>query len=203
MELVLSGKSGIPAAELVHPDDADRFIGAVQHIYRLYMAQAISANMRQNFSTPVDSKRELSIARLDVGPKVLNATLFDPTRMRLVQNKISTIILEVLIGLVLVLSIAAYSTVRLNNILPHNPCSIAGVMSLLDGSRFCDLLYDNSVFRSRKERERLLRTWRYSLGWWDLNGRLLKNGKPIDEGPRFGVDIDSMEPSRRDSTGEM
>ena len=180
-EIVLSGIDGIPPAELVHNADADRLVDAVQHVYRLYMAQAINANMRQNLTTSSQTKRARATDSERIGSRELNATLIDPTRTRVVQNNVSAIVLESLLGLILVLSIAAYSTTRLNGILPHNPCSIAGVMSLLADSRLCGsnygLLRDVGQLRNDKEKVKVFRAWRYSLGWWDADGKLIEKGE--------------------------
>lgn len=202
-QLILSGTSAIPPDELIHPADADRLIVAVQHIYRLYMAQAINANMRQNFSRSTadhDKRAQSSTASVEAGPKVLNAVFLDPTRMRLVQNRASAIVLEGLLGAILVLSVAAYSTTKIRGVLPHNPCSIAGVMSLLAGSQLTRLLPGDAEFWSEKRREEVFRHWRYRLGWWDGNGRVVgrAKGRGEDQGMRFGIDVDITEVGREE-----
>jgi hypothetical protein len=195
-QIILFGTRGIPVQELMHPSNADRLIEAVQHIYRLYMAQAISANMRQNFSAAADASHSRSrmVARDGTGPIPLTATFLDPTRMRVVQNRPSAIVLEVLLVLILVLTVAAYGTTRLSGILPHNPCSIAGVMSLFAGSRLCDrkagLLPDGAELWTEKEREEEFERWSFHLGWWggDGDGEDWQRG---EEGAmRFGIDVE-------------
>ena len=198
-QLVLSGTRGIPAAELIHPADSDKAISAVQHIYRLWIAQAINANMRQNFSSFTND-----VFKRASPPKLQQATLLDPTRTRLVQNRTSAIVLEVLLGLILVFAAAAYATTKLQGVLPVNPCSIAGVMSLLVGSRLCADLANDAGIESEKGRQQMYKARRYGLGWWDREGRLVstssrrKEDAGSDEAGegnrirelRFGVDID-------------
>jgi hypothetical protein len=47
IETILFGTEAIPANELIGPRNAERFVQAVQHTYRKYMAQVINLNMRE------------------------------------------------------------------------------------------------------------------------------------------------------------
>lgn len=55
--------------------------------------------------------------------------------MRVKQNEVSKILLQVLLGVLILFVVAAYPTTRVRNVLPHNPCTIAGTMNLLAGSQ--------------------------------------------------------------------
>jgi hypothetical protein len=193
-QIVLSGTSGIPVEELIHTGDSSRLIDAVQHVYRRYMAQAINSNMRKNLDENRLKSRQSDPTST---PNTLPATIIDPTRTRLVQNKTSTIILEVLLGLILLLSIGAYSTIDMKHLLPWNPCSVAGMAGLLVGSRMWGLLRDTD---DSVEREKMMKKCRFSMGWWN-DGKVLQLGMrtrgdddrtgPI--GQRFGIDIDDLD----------
>ncbi|KAJ9612869.1 hypothetical protein H2200_002810 [Cladophialophora chaetospira] len=206
-QLIISGTSGIPVQELVHAENAERLVDAFQHIYRTYMAQAISTNMRQNFAATNNNTKRRSVSTdttsNEASPQSLRGALVDPTRLRVFQNRPSMIVLEVLLGLILILTIAAYSTIKLSGILPHNPCPIAGTMSLLAGSRLCDdedggFLPQDADPRTSRQRDAVLRKWRYSLGWWEEDSKGdrrwvggLTTGDDLMGKRRFGIDVDT------------
>ena len=115
--------------------DVDRFVSnrtlaimGISHTYRLYMAQVFNAMLRE----PVTTSN--SLHRRQQSDLNLRTTM---TTSRLVQDKLSTILLQVLCGLSSILIMVAYVLTKMRNVLPCNPCSIAGTMSLLAGSDLC------------------------------------------------------------------
>jgi len=60
--------------------------------------------------------------------------------------------------------------------LPHNPCTIAGRMSYLAGSRFVETL-DTSASDKKMSRWSQDHDIRLRMGWWQDGHVLLNNGK--------------------------
>jgi hypothetical protein len=121
-------------------------------------------------------KRQESIVRAQVLKKysrlAANGTLDDkpisgnltmPKSLRVHQDKVSTRVLEVMLGLVLVFSILGSVLMNTDHVLPKNPMSIAAVGSLLADSNFLHLC----SFTERNPNYELLRDRRVHLGWLD------------------------------------
>lgn len=111
---------------------SDRKLGVmgINHLYRQYMAQVINSLMRKSNN---DTNTAL---------RTRQATLSNPlrttiTRARLVQDNTVKTILHSLLALSALLILAGYLLTKTRNVLPCNPCSIAGTMSLLAGSDLC------------------------------------------------------------------
>jgi hypothetical protein len=143
-------------------------LDASDHLYRLLMAQAINMSSR--------------LLNQNANNTILG-TIVDPSQLRLEQSFISTRILEALIALMFICAAITIVMMDTREVLPKNPCSIAGAASLLAGSEMLNpeiippgsewfddrTLIDQGVFRG------LL----FSLGWWGGKGRE----------QRFGIDV--------------
>ncbi|PYI19440.1 hypothetical protein BO99DRAFT_458912 [Aspergillus violaceofuscus CBS 115571] len=143
---------------------------ATQHLYRVLMAQGLNGNSRIS-STNATAKRYYP------------GTLIQPNRVRLMQNGPSTRILEgCLAAMALAVLVACYF-LQTKEVIPVNPCSIAGAASLLAGSDLVrsDVLPAGSEWCGDREllRRRVFAGWVFGLGWWD--------------GGRFGVDVGRAE----------
>ena len=114
---------------------------ALSLFYMRYMAQAISLNMRESASSSSFSltKRQSSSSSDTLGQ--LHTTISTP---RLIQNNGPKLALQILLGLTSALTAAAWATSKFRKVLPCNPCSIAGGMSLLAGSDLCHSVDDGS-----------------------------------------------------------
>ena len=108
-----------------HSSNRSAALHLITHTYRVYMAQAINSLFRENLS--LKSRQQTTI------PDV-HTTILKP---RLVQDKPSKFILQILLALSSICITIAYFLCKIRNILPVNPCSIAGQMSLLAGSDLC------------------------------------------------------------------
>ncbi|KAI4861106.1 hypothetical protein F4820DRAFT_81300 [Hypoxylon rubiginosum] len=75
------------------------------------------------------------------------------TRTRLVQDAISTRILEGLLTAILVLSLLSWYAMPNTKLLPRDPCSIASVVALLADGNILDMLPPNAQTMSNKELE--------------------------------------------------
>ncbi|KAF4553977.1 Hypothetical protein D9617_5g068520 [Elsinoe fawcettii] len=111
----------------------------------------------------------------------LKVSILDQAEYRVVQSRISTRILQSLLGVMALCAVIAWSCTRSNKVLTKNPQSIAAVASLLvDSSMVKDIpvgaesmsndeLKANGVFEGRT----------FSIGWWG-QGNARRFG--IDEG---------------------
>jgi len=132
--MILYGVDGVPAEELLGPENVDKLKNATQHAYALYMAQAISLNMLQSIFTSNRSDSSTRAIGNENTAVAFNATVIDSVEQRLVQNKISNIFLQIILGSMALCCIFAYISIGRAGVLTKNPASIAGVMSLLADS---------------------------------------------------------------------
>lgn len=108
------------------------------------------------------------------------------TEQRPVQSPISTRVLEGLLLLMWICAITTMLLVRTRRILHRNPCTIAGMASLLAGSELLSVIppgsewCDNAELRKRGVFDSHL----FSLGWWGTKG-----GDRGHVGPRWGIDV--------------
>ncbi|KAI5250115.1 hypothetical protein E4T42_04981 [Aureobasidium subglaciale] len=121
LDTIIEGKSGVRVTDLVDQGNTSRdlLIKSSQRLYGDYMAQAFSANMRDTTAVP----NTTILARIN-----------DVPRWRLKQNSAPKIALQVILGFLAASAIATYLLLDMREVLPHNPCSIAGVASLLTDS---------------------------------------------------------------------
>ncbi|MBE7180485.1 MAG: DUF3433 domain-containing protein, partial [Terriglobus roseus] len=122
---------------LIGEENESNLLGAVLDFYRLYMAQAISINMRETLNNSSASTNGTLLN--DLSPRqdsaasplaTISTTISSP---RLVQDPDAKIVLQVLLGLTSGLMAAAWALTRFRRVLPLDPNSIAGTMSLLAG----------------------------------------------------------------------
>lgn len=149
------------------------------------MAQVIDSNLRQ----PIQETGNGEANRF-------NGTITVSNQLRLKQNNTSKIVLQALLATMLVCGIAVYALRDMGSTLQHNPCSIAGVMSLLAGSEMCErtVMPEGAEFMSDRKLGEALRGYLFSLGWWAASTRA-----GSQRAKRFGIDIGKAEvdPGRR------
>jgi Protein of unknown function (DUF3433) len=178
-QILMYGKDGIPGNELL--GNTTRLIEGVEHLYRVFAAQAYNKAYRGPFRSDSNSNES----------SILDATLFSPYRSRLVQFDISTRILQGLLAALFICAVVAYailwkSTGGTRRILPHDPGSIAMIASLLAGSEILTMNKLNippgmaSMSNKEMEKSGVFDGWIYSLGWWDTD----EHG-----GKRYGIDV--------------
>lgn len=139
---LLNGKSGVPLEQISGENNTEALLDRAQELWGRYMAQSISQNMREdadsglpepfsNDSTPIKANSESpSTTHLSE----VDAILSDWPR-RVKQNESSKVALQVMLGLMSLSVALTYFLVRFQEVLPHNPCSIAGTLSLVvDGN---------------------------------------------------------------------
>ena len=171
-QTVMYGTDGVPFDELVGEANQERLVEAVTDVYRKYMAQVISENMRVPYSEG------------DAAAPSYAAYLPDARdQVRLVQNSTSKIVLQVLLGVMVACALVVYaSSWGLRRLLPRCPWSMAGVMALLaDGEVVSGrrrVMPVGAEFMGDKELEGKLEGWVFGLGWWEGKG-----------GKRYGIDV--------------
>jgi hypothetical protein len=136
------------------PEDVSQVFGGIRAFYRRYMAQAISSTMR----VPVPIAAQ----------KILNATVTDAiSDQRVFQNRTAKLILQVQLGVIFILTGLAMYFAKLREIVPFNPCTIAGTAVLFANSRMCDPSDDMGMdimgnggigFKDGN--------YKFRLGWW-------------------------------------
>lgn len=165
--LLLQPGSGFYAEEMVGAGNQDRLLDGIQSVYRRYMAQVASLKMRVPAAS---SARETYTASWE-----------NPNRGVLRQSRESKLALQILLGVMFACGVAAYMLIEASEVLPHDPCSIAGLASLLAGSSVCS---GDSVATRRagsdSDQDRFWGSQLFSLGWWP---------SPVSQGGRFGIDV--------------
>lgn len=193
------GKDGFPVSELADPALDDTIAARIKHLNALLRAQEYNTEGRIPATGAIAARKLTGMAT-------------DPYRTRLVQTEVSTRIVQCLLGVMALLAVISHFAMDTRMVLPKNPCSIAGMASLLVDSEF---LKDDAILggagwegdrtlRKRGALDRLM----CRLGWFDIpNARasVAESGVPSSPGSvaghairrkplpsvrrRFGVDV--------------
>lgn len=170
VEAMVNGTGGVPLEELWN---TDTFISRFTDIWVITVTQILNTAARQSFEgvpNPTDS----------VWPNTTHVPVHQATyhdsRMYLIQSEISTRILDGILAAMVICAVVAITFMQTKRTLPKNPCSIAAVASLLQGSKmltsesipkgseWCSdkVLAERGVFANQK----------FSMGWWDAENEL-------------------------------
>ncbi|KAI8717744.1 hypothetical protein NCS52_00851300 [Fusarium sp. LHS14.1] len=172
---LVHGKSGRPLEEYLGEKGRENTAKGASRLYEVYMAQAMSLNMRSNST---DGTRLPSY----------NGTLTTSGHRRLKQNKPTKIALQAMLATMVVCAIATTQLMEVRGVLPHNPCSIAGTATLLAGGEMTtpEFVPPGSEWRNDKELAQagVFSRSVYSLKWWDTTNSQMR------EKQRYGVDVD-------------
>jgi len=165
--------------KLFGEENVENFIQATSRGYGLYMAQALSGNTRQNLATG-DPQSSPS-------GQTLVGQLEKPGPWRIQQNATSKIILQVLLSVMLVCGLIAGLLMDTKELLPHCPCSIAGVASWFADSSLWNArragVYDMPQGGQQVEMRSA-----YFIGWHE-QGDIQGMGTNIEYKERwFGID---------------
>ncbi|BCR95126.1 uncharacterized protein AKAW2_20066A [Aspergillus luchuensis] len=163
---ILNDQKSLSLSDITDPSHYSTVINATQHLYRTLMAQAMNGNAR----IPASDNQT-----------TFPSTIVDPNRTRLTQSAISTRILEAFLAAMVVSTLVASYFMQTKEVLPFNPCSIAGAGALIAGS---DVLKSDTFPAGSEwcdDREMLRRGYFsglvFGLGWW------------AGDDPRFGIDV--------------
>ena len=165
--------------KLFGEENVENFIQATNRGYGLYMAQALSGNTRETLGTG-DPQSSPSA-------QALVGQLEKPGPWRIQQNATSKIILQVLLSVMLVCGLIAGLLMDTKELLPHCPCSIAGVASWFADSSLWSArragMYDMSQGGQQVETRSA-----YFIGWHE-QGDIQGMGTNIEYKERwFGID---------------
>jgi hypothetical protein len=158
--------------QLLHRENFNKLNERIQKVFGLVAAELFSSLHRNT-------------TLVDVNP-VIKATATYSV-MRLIQNEISTRILQALLVSMVICALVSLFTVRLSKILPKNPCSIAAQASLVAGSEMMSRLPPEAQWMDDKEFDVLFKGEKYAMGW----------SVDRDGNERFGVDIDELQSGER------
>ncbi|KAF2149705.1 hypothetical protein K461DRAFT_323260 [Myriangium duriaei CBS 260.36] len=174
----LDGETPMSIKNAVELSDESQktLVHSINRFYRHYMAQVINKKMR----IPLEGME-----------KTFEGTWIDTQRVIVQQDRVSKLILQLLLGVILVSGTAAYVVIGTKKVLRHNPCSIAGTASLLAGSRMCTAGFkdEDEVDEYRSDiaswAEQKRQDWsgmRFRMDEWNERDGLRKR--------RYGIDID-------------
>ncbi|KAF2627245.1 hypothetical protein BU25DRAFT_410867 [Macroventuria anomochaeta] len=172
---IFGGRGGIRASEVVKdiPEMTEKLLERVDEVYGIIIAQIYGTKRR------FDASAETS-------PSVHPATIVSSGKSRIQQDKISTRILQGLLGAMVLCAIVSMIFTKGKKILPQNPCSIAAVAAYLAKSSLLskENIPDGSEFMNAKalRKHEILQGGFYSFGWW---------GK--GKARRYGIDIGKAE----------
>lgn len=166
-----AGKNSPPTADLLN---ATVLATTVEQLYAEIVAQFMNAQFR----APRGSDASV--------PASVNGTMTDLFRTRLQQNALSTRLLQGILGAMMLCAIVVLFKVNAKELLPKNPCSIAGRASLLVGAEMLSRdvipegseLLDETQLKARGVFEGYL----FSMDRWEA-----RDGT----NPRWGIDIGS------------
>ncbi|GFP58755.1 hypothetical protein TASIC1_0011012200 [Trichoderma asperellum] len=161
IEALVMTKNGRPADELAGAANVENLRNATQRLYGRYMAQAISLNMRDN-----STAKNLP---------TYNGLVTISGNQRLQQSSGSKIALQVVLAVMAACAIATRLLLPVRDVLPHNPCSIAGTATLIAGGEMVSRIADK-----RMDMDDLLHNGLYSLKWW-------RDEKGAE---RYGIDLE-------------
>lgn len=163
--------------ELLGSANSDRLTHAMEHLYRIIMAQTL--NTVQTRRVPATSSAVAIVPQLQPG------TLEDATTRRLFQSPIATYILIGLLFVLLVCAVICCFAFEGRDLLYESPDSIAATARLLAGSRLMELLSSRDSVESGgvSSFDEVLDTREIGLKWWQDQ----TSGQR-----RFGIDIDDV-----------
>lgn len=141
-QALTTGRYAIPWESLGDPSETDKVADAIKFHSNIYRAQEFNG-----FSRTSSTSVHVSYP----------GKIFSGTRLRLVQDPVSTRILEGLLALILILGILGSTLINTDHVLPKSPSSIAAIASLLADSNILawyesaaeGRANDDSVWRKR------------------------------------------------------
>ncbi|KAJ6439890.1 cutinase transcription factor 1 alpha [Purpureocillium lavendulum] len=173
---LVNAKNGQAIENLIGPNHVRNLTEAANRLYGVYMAQAISLNMRQDLT---DGQPPLP---------AYSGLLTLSERQRLYQNMGPKIALQAMLGTMVVCAIISRSLMRFRQVLPHDPCSIAGKAVLLTGADMATRKFippgEEWKQGSELRRTGVFGNKVYSLRWWRGDEKVVR-GKS-----RYGIDVE-------------
>jgi hypothetical protein len=152
-EMIVDGSKYSPPTpldEMIGEANIDVFANATQHVYGMYMAQALS-EMKQDLATP----------------SIIQAHIEVKAEWRVRQHKASKIALQIILGIMTVCGLLTWLCMDTEKVLPHNPCTIAGMASLFADSSLWDDGVSKEGYHQDCSAVDLFGDCAVSMGWHD------------------------------------
>ncbi|KAI4848167.1 hypothetical protein E4T44_04091 [Aureobasidium sp. EXF-8845] len=173
-QMVVNGfkdSAPIPLDDMLGESNIDVFVNATQRVYGMYMAQVFSG-MKQDLTTP----------------KAIPARMEAKAEWRVQQHKASKIALQIILGIMTVCGLLTWLCMDTEKVLPHNPCTIAGMASLFADSS----LWDDGVSKEGHNQDcnavELFGDCAVGMGWHDkVVGNIEDSIENVSES-WFGID---------------
>ncbi|KAF2674684.1 hypothetical protein BT63DRAFT_17592 [Microthyrium microscopicum] len=164
----------IASSDLTTTTSSQKIISAMDAMYGRVTAQNFNLNRRSTASS---------------NEAQLNGTISSAYGMRLTQDTTITRVLEVMIAIMIILTGASFAFMDGRKLVPNNPCSIAGMASLIADSELVksELVPPGSEWLSDRElrRQGVFEGYMFSMGMW---GHAVEKSESV-----FGINIGQAE----------
>lgn len=150
--IVKGNKDSAPTSldDMLGESNIDVFANATQRVYGMYMAQVFSG-IKQNLTTP----------------SAISARMEAKAQWRVQQHKSSKIALQIILGIMAICGILTWLCMHTEKVLPHNPCTIAGMASLFADSSLWDDGVSKEGYNQDCDAVELFGDCAVSMGWHD------------------------------------
>jgi hypothetical protein len=162
-QAMFGGVDGIPASSLFIADGKGKTLlsdgeiiqklqDRIEKVYGIIVAQLYN-NKQRSATLPQNA------------PNLFNGTIFTPAGSRVVQDEISTRVLQGILAAMTICAIVSMVMIDGRRLLPRNPCSIAAVASFFAHS---SVLSEDVVPLTSESLEStdVFKHYLFSLGWW-------------------------------------
>ena len=190
---LIDSRYGIPENYLTQAEHDQQVIEAIKFQHGVIRAQQFATGLTINAN---------SSSAYGFGGRTFNATAINPGVFRLVADPISSRILEALLAFMTLCIFLHCYLFDAREVLPHNPCSIAAMMSLLvDSQHLRELAASGereSTVAAKAETEKSTRKWR--LGWFYES---LEHGEKDEKEAVFTIDLIDEEKDEEESSSRQ
>ncbi|KAF4436129.1 hypothetical protein FACUT_6701 [Fusarium acutatum] len=191
---LIYGPKAVKREELIGPRNVSNLIDAVRKGYGEYMRYVIDLNFRSDEKTPHDELVSALASPSSDEEPLSHHTEINGTRhgiiTRVAINPTSKSILQVLLAVIAVLSLAGYLLVKISGTLPRDPCSIASTMAFLAGSQLCDrdsgIIPQGAEYMTDGQLKEAFDGWVFSLGWWQKGEASVESEERSDDAGTSG-----------------
>ncbi|KAI9146825.1 hypothetical protein HJFPF1_13393 [Paramyrothecium foliicola] len=168
LKAAVLGRESCLADNLIGEENTGNLSTAIDGMYQRFMAQAISTQMRvdlEHDGLPDSFKGSLTVDGIE----------------RLVQDRTSKNMLQVILGILIGCAIINYCALPFRDTLPCNPNSIAGIAVLIHRGSLLPKRKHESKQKESRLQIAIIDTKTYSLKWWrEPEGTM-----------RYGIDVDT------------